>query len=461
MRSSGIPQTTWLCCSLILVCALVWHPFPRPLRAEQKAIQTRQVPVDSLIFDLKNPDPVRRRDAARLLGENKIQRAIPDLVATAGDADATVRRAVITALAAMEDIGALPAFVNRMGDSEKDIRQKCIQVVVGLHLPKESGFMASVNRVATFFNPWSDEWAETVVEPGIRVDPSVIEALRKRLDDPDEGLRVESCRALGILRGREVAPDMAALLQKNASNELRLEAIRSLRKIGDPARAPAMINYLNYSDYKVRNEAVYATGRLRYRPAVPELTRLFESEMGKPARLADKQYQEKLLDALAYIADPSSKELFAKERRNPDNLLRQRAVEGTARIGDESMAAEISRAWLAEKEAKVQTALSYALYRMGRREYADDLVNKLSDSKTREEARQYLVEFRPDEVPELYSYSGHPDGSVREALAEIYGHIGDSRAIPVLQEMARDSRSQVVAAATQALRRITTRTAAP
>ncbi|MBM3791634.1 MAG: HEAT repeat domain-containing protein, partial [Acidobacteria bacterium] len=211
MRSSGIPQTTWLCCSLILVCALVWHPFPRPLRAEQKAIQTRQVPVDSLIFDLKNPDPVRRRDAARLLGENKIQRAIPDLVATAGDADATVRRAVITALAAMEDIGALPAFVNRMGDSEKDIRQKCIQVVVGLHLPKESGFMASVNRVATFFNPWSDEWAETVVEPGIRVDPSVIEALRKRLDDPDEGLRVESCRALGILRGREVAPDMAAL----------------------------------------------------------------------------------------------------------------------------------------------------------------------------------------------------------------------------------------------------------
>jgi hypothetical protein len=29
---------------------------------------TRQVPVDSLIFDLKNPDPVRRKEAARLLG---------------------------------------------------------------------------------------------------------------------------------------------------------------------------------------------------------------------------------------------------------------------------------------------------------------------------------------------------------------------------------------------------------
>ena len=42
---------------------------------------TRQVPVDSLIYDLRNPDPVRRREAVVLIGQNKVQRAVPDVVA--------------------------------------------------------------------------------------------------------------------------------------------------------------------------------------------------------------------------------------------------------------------------------------------------------------------------------------------------------------------------------------------
>ena len=46
---------------------------------------TRQVPVDALIYDLRNPDPARRREAVVLIGQNKVQRAVPDVVAIAGD----------------------------------------------------------------------------------------------------------------------------------------------------------------------------------------------------------------------------------------------------------------------------------------------------------------------------------------------------------------------------------------
>lgn len=37
-----------------------------------------------------------------------------------------------------------------------------------------------------------------------------------------------------------------------------------------------------------------------------------------PDKLVDKTYCEYLLDALALVADPAAKELFVKERRNPD-----------------------------------------------------------------------------------------------------------------------------------------------
>ena len=79
---------------------------------------TRQVPVDSLIYDLRNPDPVRRREAVVLIGQNKLQRAVADVVAIAGDPDASVRRAVVATLQALDDIRALPGLVALTSDPE-------------------------------------------------------------------------------------------------------------------------------------------------------------------------------------------------------------------------------------------------------------------------------------------------------------------------------------------------------
>jgi HEAT repeat protein len=420
--------------------------------------QTRQVPVDGLIYDLKNPDALRRREAAKLLGDNKVKRAIPDLVAVSADTDATVRRAAIFALASMGDMQCLPAFVRQSGDPDKEIREKCVDSLLDLYLPKETGLTASMSRVANLLNPWSDEWADVEIEPGIRVDASAIGALRERLGDPEDGIRIKSCRALGILKGRDALPDLTGLLENQSTNELRFEAIRAIRKIGDPGGGKALMNYLSYSDAKVRNEAVFTVGRLRYAAALSELTRLFESESAKPARLVDKTYQDFLLDAIACIADPASKQLFIKERMNPDDSLRLRAIEGLARLGESSLVTEIARDWLAERDSRLQTAQSFALYRMGRPEYLDDLVRRLGSGKTSADARRYLLEFRLQELPDLYAQAGNKETAVREGLVEILGLIGDKEAIPVLQELGRDDRGRVAALANQALRRVYART---
>lgn len=430
-----------------------------PARHAAAQTQKRQVPVESLIFDLKNPDPVRRKEAAMLLGNSKVQRATPDLVAAAGDSDPAVRREIVSALDKMLDIRALPAFVNLMSDPEKDIRDKCIRGLINLYLPQESGLSVAVTKVANFFNPWSDEWGDIVVEPGIKIDPSAIAALRNRLQDADDGIREKAARSLGILKGTDAIPAMLDSLRQEKSNAVRFELVRSLRKIGNPSVAKDLMSYVDYSDFKARNEAVYTVGRFRHRDGVPELTRLYEKESGLPPKLIDKTYRAMVLEALAFIADPSSKELFAKEKQNPDETLRLHALEGLARIGDPSLATEISRDRLKEKDPKMQAAQAYALYRMGRKEYLDEVVKALGNRKTNNEARQYLVELRPDELTDLYAQIKNKEVGVREGLAEVFGLIGDDKAIAPLRELSKDGRGQIAATANQAIRRINARTA--
>lgn len=420
--------------------------------------QTRQVPADSLIYDLKNPDPVRRREAAVLLGQNKVQRATPDLVAAVGDSDASVRRAIAIALGQMEDQRVIPGFVALSSDTEKDIRGTAIEGMTSAYLPRESGLVVTLNKVATIFNPWSDEWADVVVEPDLRIDPAVVDALRLRLrEDPDAGLRAKAARSLGILRARQALADLSTAVRSDRVDDVRFEAVRALRKIGDPSAGPDLEPLITYGDQHVRNEAVFALGRLRYAPAVPPLTAQYEKEATLTGRSADKVYREQLLGAVAFIGDPSSKALFEREKASSDKAIALRAYEGLARLADPATLDEISTARLREKDPKILTAQAWALYRLGRKEFLTAVVDALGSRRTNEEARAYLLEIGRDQEPDLFPFATHKDPNVREALAEILGRIGDERAVPVLRDMTRDRDGEVADLATQALRRINAR----
>src|SRR4029077_14813449 len=67
----------------------------------------RQVSVESLIYDLKSPDAVRRQAAAKELAAVKYRAAIPNLIPLTRDPVAAVRREVELTLEAMDDIQTL------------------------------------------------------------------------------------------------------------------------------------------------------------------------------------------------------------------------------------------------------------------------------------------------------------------------------------------------------------------
>jgi HEAT repeat protein len=455
IMSSGRIALAQATLALILLCTLSCAA-----AYAQASPPSRQVPVDSLIFDLKNPDPVRRKEAARLLGENKVQRATPDLVAAAADPDAAVRKEIVGALDKMRDMRALPAFVKLSADADASIRDQCILGLINLYIPQGGGLVGTLNKVANFFNPWSDEWGDVVVEPDVRVDASAIAAIRDRLKDTEDSIRLKGARALGILKGNAAVPALVEALHQSQTNATRFEIIRAICKIGDVSAAHDLMSYMEYNDYKVRNEAVYAIGRLRYHEAAAEMVRLYEKETALPAKLIDKPYRESLLDALAFIADPAASPLFAREKQNQDDALRLHAVEGLSRLGNPDMVSEVSRDWLHESNPRIKTALAYGLFRMGRREFLDEVVNGLGSSKTDSEAHMFLLELKAEQLPELYAEVKNNNVNVREGLAEVMGLIGDERALPVLQNLTKDSRGQIASLANQATRNINARLSA-
>lgn len=424
------------------------------------AQSTRQVPVDSLIYDLRNPDPVRRREAVVAIGQNKVTRAVPDVVAIAGDPDPSVRKAIVATLQQVDDIRALPGLVSLTGDPERDIRDSAVTGVLRLYLPRETGIGPSLTKMVNFFNPYADEWADVVIEPDLAVDPTVVPALAARLQDPSDGIRVKAARSLGILRGRGAVAELVTAMKEDRNSTVRFEAIRALGKIGDGSAAKEVLPFTLSTDSKLRTEAARTLGRLHDKASLPELTRLYLKEAALQKRQADTAFRAALIEAIALIADPSSKELFERNRLHEDAAVRVQAYAGLARTGDPALISAVSKERLSETDFQVQVAQAFALYRFGRKEYLEEVVKALGQRRTSARAREYLLELRQDEVADLAALTRLEDPGLRESIAEILGLIGDDRVRPALTDLSKDTRGQVAPLANQALERINARSGA-
>ena len=437
-------RARWLCFAGLTMGALALAPGGR-LAAQT---QTRQVSVESFIYDLKSPDPGRRQAAARELGKVKHLPATPDLIALAHDPVAAVRREVESALEHMEDLSALPGFVAFATDTEVDIRSRAVASLVNIHLPRTKGLGAALTKLGEMIMLTPERDLDLIVEPDVPVDPIVITTLTARISDSEKGIRRTAIRGVGILRGQTAVPELVRVVREDRDDSLRFDGVRSLRKIADASVGDHLVSLLNINDDTVRNEMMATLGSMRYRGAVPELTRIVDAtaKTDTPRVVA--------LAALADIADPSSAPLFERLKGDKYEPLRLYANEGIARTASADSKTAISAARLIEKSAWVRTAQAFALARIGELEYLDELVRALDRPITRELAREYLLETPPANRQALFAPREISPGA-RAELAEILGRIGDPEALPRLQQLSNDTDADVARAAERATRRIT------
>src|SRR5262245_33060055 len=120
----------------VRLCALAAAVFAfAPGRDAFAADQPRKVSIESLLYDLKSPDPARRQTAARELGVARHKPAIPQLIPLAQDQVASVRREVELTFERMRDIAVLDGLLTLAADVENDIRARAVDALVDLHLP--------------------------------------------------------------------------------------------------------------------------------------------------------------------------------------------------------------------------------------------------------------------------------------------------------------------------------------
>jgi len=435
-------RALWPRLVMLAIGAVALTPLSVPLAA-----QTRQVSTDSLIYDLKNPDALRRQAAARELGAAKYRPATRDLVPLAHDPVSAVRREVELSLERMEDIQALPGFIAFASDTESDIRARAVASLVNLHLPRTNPLGAALTRLGELMMLTPERDLDLIVDPDVPVDPAVIETLQARMSDSERGIRRTAIRGLGILKARPGVPDLLQVVREDRDDGLRFEGVRALRKIGDSSIADQLVALLNVNNDTVRNELMATLGSMRYHGAVPELTRIVEQapRTTTPEIVA--------LGALADIADPASVPLFERFKSDKTEALRLYANEGIARTAEPSQKQAISAARLVERSARERTAQAFALLRIGEAEYLDELVRGLERSTTRELAKEYLLEIRPADRQSLFA-PRPTSPAARAELADVMGRIGDPDALPRLQELAHDADRDVARAAERAARRI-------
>jgi HEAT repeat protein len=414
------------------------------------ALLVGQENLDQLKADLKSSDPKVRRKAASELGKSRNREAVLPLLSAAQDSDAGVREEVVKSLGLLRDEQAITMLLTTIKDPAESVREESIFALLNLYGEPGTEFIVTrlTKKVYKKMNPFSDQVGTdpTVIEPYVKVPPNVIDAIAERLIDSSPSIRLDAAKALGVLKARAAIPKMLEALKTGDSN-LRIAILRSLYKIKDTSVDEQIIPYLNDSEKDVRDETILTLGLLRSHRALPAIQKIYDQNPHSGLR-------GKALQAISLIGDPSSLELFRRNLSDPDAMYRQYGAEGIARVADESVVVEVSRAFLKEKKPGVQLALSFALYRLGRREYLEKLISGLAERTYHEQVTSYLIEMGNPVQSELFDGLKNSNARIRERLSYVLGIIGDKTAVEKLRPLLKDSDSSVVSEAALAIRRL-------
>jgi len=421
------------------------------------ALQTTERTVDGLIYDLKSPDSERRKEAAKALGDNGITKAVPDIIPLVEDSNSSVKLVAVQALLKINDPRALPAYIKAVRDPSAEMQKVGIQGIVNVYAAPPAGFTVEMKKAADFLNPLSDTYNPLMVEPYVDVSEDAVKAIADLLFSSNKGIREDSVMALGILRAQAALPAIEDAIEKEEDVGIKVEMIRTIYKIGDPTAGEVLIPMIRDSDKQVHDEAILALGHLRVKNAVPPLSELYGAGIEERKKVfgvvpvsGTDDLQRKLLEALAYIGDERSADIFESALEDDRDVFRRYGAEGLGRMGDEGYLKLLATRYLRENSKSVKLAMSFALFLLGREEH----LVELADNADNKQAYYYLLELDAEQTKLIYIYVQTEPAKQKVAILNVLGLRGDESALPVAEEMTNDKDANVASAANLAIRRL-------
>ena len=381
----------------------------------------QQLRFDDVVRNLRNPDPRTRLGAIHLLRDAKYPEAIVPIAALVND---PVDEIQIEAIAA-----ELSFFL------ERDMKSRRM---VGFVLEKRRSGLA---RGAFDLGPYA-VWPRPA-------PPDVVSALLQAVDDDSDKVRVEAIYAVGVIGRPPLTSDQVARLSKALDHydpAIRSGAARVIARLMVAETGEALIKAVNDSQAEVRYAAMRALGAIGEPRAIAALTEQFTYyRKGEGAWSA--------LEALARLGSAASVPQFRERLQDKDPYIRRAAIEGIGRAGDAGSIDALERTATVDDSPMVRLAAVFALQKLGRN-YAARIVDLMSSDKLVQQGQDYLVELGPAMTATLLPRLQEPDASVREAVADVLGMIGDAATVPALEAATKDRDASVASAAKRALVRL-------
>lgn len=396
---------------------------------------------DDLVANLKSPNVKTRLAAAAELGQSRRREAVAPLTGLVRDPEPKVRLEMVRALRQLRDLSAVATLATSLGDGDPQIREEVVGTLVELYTERERG-----TPVARFLEVFSDEEERASLPLHAPVEPAVYDGLARTLSDADPGVRRQAAFALGILDGRAAVRELQNALQ-DGDDGVRAAAASALGKVGREDDGRALVPLVSDASSQVRVRALRSLGVLRTRAAGPALREAYESARGKDAGLG-------VLEALARVADPGSRDLFTRLVQDPDPAKKRLAIEGLARISDASMLPAFKKDYQRERDEDLRLALAFALTLLGDHAFTDSLVLCLPSRTLGSRCSAYLAELGGAVLSELYAYLGDPDAAIRASLCDLLGAVGDEDTPARLQPLVSDPSAQVSDSANRAIERL-------
>jgi len=406
--------------------------------ASRCAAIAAQLSFEQAVADLASPDASVRRKAVGLLKDAAYpEAAIPMAALLADQQDAT-------------QLDAIAAELN-IFLAEKVVTRKRVGYVV----EKRS----TIDAETTFS-------AGPLAISGRAVPVEVLTALRTAMHDDNPRVALEAIYAFGALAPtvggaarrellRAAGADLTSLLG-SLDPFIRYAGVRVIGRVYelrpndepiDETVGDAVVAAMNDKDQAVKAAVIQAVGTMRYERAVTALTELFGYH-------AKGQTAEAALDALAHIANPASAPLFAAQLTSKASALRGIATEGLARIGDVARLAELQTVLKGERTDTVLLAVAFASTLISNTSL-DPISEAVTRTRTRDQARQYLIEIAPGRLALFNAPLADPDARVRLAAVDALGLTRDPAAVPLVQPLAADPDPLVAQAAARAAERLT------
>lgn len=359
----------------------------------------------------------------------------------------------LEAARALSEIGtqySLDPLVKAAADNDSQIQIQATLGLTNFYLP---GYLQSgMQRMGTSIKSRFTDTNTDIIPAYVTVRADVIEAIARLVSGGSSmESRATAARASGVLRARPAVTELTAAL-RSKDDSVMYESLIALQKIGDKSAGPAVSVYARDLNERVRLAAMETIGLLKYEEGLPTLEQLFrETESEKVRRGA--------LSAIAMLAQPKSHALFASSLADKDEGVRAAAAEGIARLKNPAALPMVEKLFENERKMAPRLGQAFAIVSLGKPELTDFsalqyLVNTLNSSAYQGVAEAYLNELArdPNVREQLYAALEKATKGEKRGIARVLAVSGDQRSLDKLEPLTRDADSDVAQESIRAVR---------